>query len=244
MKNVQTLRRALGLTAVVALIGLAAASCDSAAAATTNISVPVGCGYDGCECGDCEGAGCECEDSAGAIYHTVSFHTDGSGVPSAQVRHGRLVTEPGQNPTRGSYVFAGWHTAASGGTAFDFGAPITGNTTVYARWNAPDPTLEATISAGITLEMRWIPAGAFTMGQAAVAPNIGGDGARGHADLRLLHGHTPGDAGAVLRGDGLQPQPFLQQSRRWRGAGKAACGNGELVPCDSVRQQAEHHAGA
>ena len=171
MKNVQTLRRALGLTAVVALIGLAAASCDSAAA-TTNINVPVGCGYDGCECGDCEGAGCECEDSAGAIYHTVSFHTDGSGVPPAQVRYGYPVAEPGQNPTRGSYVFAGWHTAASGGTAFDFGAPITGNTTVYAKWNAPAPTLEATISAGITLEMNWILAGAFTMGQADVATPV------------------------------------------------------------------------
>ena len=52
MKNVQALRRIFGLVAVVALIGLVAVSCDSGAVAT----------------------------AAGTIYHTVSFHTDGSGV--------------------------------------------------------------------------------------------------------------------------------------------------------------------
>jgi len=139
MKNELTLRQMAGLAAIVALIGLAAVSCDNATTAN------------------------------GAIYHTVSFHTDGSGVPPAQVRHGYPAAEPEQDPTRGSYAFAGWYVAASGGAAFDFGVPITGNTTVYARWIAPYPTLEAEISAGITLEMNWILAGAFTMGQAGVA---------------------------------------------------------------------------
>ena len=129
-----------GLAAIVALIGLVAVSCDNATTA-----------------------------NGATIYHTVSFHTDGSSVPSEEVRHGYLVAEPEQDPTRGSYAFAGWYAAADGGAAFDFAAPITGSTTVYARWNAPYPTLEAEISAGITLEMNWIFAGAFTMGQAGVA---------------------------------------------------------------------------
>ena len=58
MKNVQTLRRMFGLAAIVALIGLVAASCDNAA--STNI----GCGYALCACGVCASASCDCESVA------------------------------------------------------------------------------------------------------------------------------------------------------------------------------------
>jgi len=58
MKNELTLRRMAGLAAIVALIGLVAASCDNAA--TTNID----CGYALCACGVCVGASCDCESVA------------------------------------------------------------------------------------------------------------------------------------------------------------------------------------
>ena len=58
MKNELTLRRMFGLAAIVALIGLVAASCDNAA--STNI----GCGYALCACGVCASASCDCESVA------------------------------------------------------------------------------------------------------------------------------------------------------------------------------------
>jgi len=60
MKNVQTLRGTTGLAAIVALIGLVAASCDNAT--TTNNDTPVGCGYALCACSPCAGANCDCDE--------------------------------------------------------------------------------------------------------------------------------------------------------------------------------------
>ena len=40
-----------------------------------------------------------------------------------------------ETPTRSGYTFAGWYTAASGGSQVTSGTTITGNTTLYAHWN-------------------------------------------------------------------------------------------------------------
>lgn len=50
---------------------------------------------------------------------------------------------PPATPAATGYVFQGWFTAATGGTAFDFTAPLRTDTTAFARW-APDPALAAT----------------------------------------------------------------------------------------------------
>ncbi|MCL2190464.1 MAG: SUMF1/EgtB/PvdO family nonheme iron enzyme [Treponema sp.] len=140
MKNTRTL---LG---VVAVIGFVAVSCGNNT--TPNGTVPGG------------------TVPSGPTMRTVTFNTaGGSDIAPARVPDGQAVARPGQDPTRGSYVFAGWYTAAAGGTAFYFGTPITANTTIHARWAAPAPTMEVEIAAGITMEMNWIPAGNFTMGQ-------------------------------------------------------------------------------
>ena len=50
------------MAAIVALIGLVAASCDNAT--TTNNDTPVDCGYALCVCSPCAGASCDCENVA------------------------------------------------------------------------------------------------------------------------------------------------------------------------------------
>ncbi len=45
------------------------------------------------------------------------------------------------NPTRTGYTFAGWYTAVSGGTRFTASSKVTGNDTLYARWNIKTYTL-------------------------------------------------------------------------------------------------------
>ena len=58
---------------------------------------------------------------------------DGSPITDLAVNIGESFQRP-ENPTRAGATFLGWFTSADGGTEFDFSAPITGNTTMYARW--------------------------------------------------------------------------------------------------------------
>jgi uncharacterized repeat protein (TIGR02543 family) len=68
--------------------------------------------------------------------YTVAFDANGgSPTPTSQsVVHGSYATAP-TAPTRDGYVFTGWYTAASGGTAWTFAtSAVTGATTLYAHW--------------------------------------------------------------------------------------------------------------
>ena len=50
------------------------------------------------------------------------------------VESGATVSAPATAPTRTGYDFGGWFADAAGATAFDFSAPITANTDIYAKW--------------------------------------------------------------------------------------------------------------
>ena len=109
--------------------------------------------------------------------YTVTFNNNGgSGVNPTT----KTVTYPATTidalptpPTRSGYTFTGWNTATNGsGTAFTvaytFNTAASGGTrTVYALWIQTNitSTLGTSVSgSSITLAMRWIPAGTFTMG--------------------------------------------------------------------------------
>ena len=49
------------------------------------------------------------------------------------------VSAPSKLPFHSGNTFVGWFTAKDGNTEFDFSAPITGNTTVYAKWKENTP---------------------------------------------------------------------------------------------------------
>ncbi len=62
--------------------------------------------------------------------------TDVTGAPAdiTAVEHGNTVTRPETNPSKTGYVFVGWYQEAICETEFNFSAPITADTTVYAKW--------------------------------------------------------------------------------------------------------------
>ncbi|MCW2795212.1 InlB B-repeat-containing protein, partial [Nocardioides sp.] len=67
--------------------------------------------------------------------YTVSFDANGGSTVGAQsVVYGTTATQPSP-PSRSGYTFAGWYTAASGGTAWGFATPIATATTLYAQWD-------------------------------------------------------------------------------------------------------------
>ena len=66
--------------------------------------------------------------------YTVTFETNGgSAVASQTVNSGEKATKPA-DPTKSGFVFDGWYADATFAAAFDFGAPITADVTVYAKW--------------------------------------------------------------------------------------------------------------
>ncbi|WP_345067522.1 InlB B-repeat-containing protein [Leifsonia kafniensis] len=81
---------------------------------------------------------------------TLSFDArGGTAVDSITTSYGSAIAAP-TAPTRTGYTFAGWFTAASGGSAWDFSALVTANATVYAQWRSNATAAPAT---GETLRM-------------------------------------------------------------------------------------------
>lgn len=68
----------------------------------------------------------------------VSFVTEHGDPPTSQnVKYNGTAKDPGKLSEDG-YTFIGWYTDDTYDTEFDFTQPITGNTTVYAKWTAKD----------------------------------------------------------------------------------------------------------
>ena len=72
--------------------------------------------------------------------YEVSFITEHGDPPTSQnVTYNGTATDPGKLTEEG-YTFDGWYTDDTYTKKFDFSTPITGDTTVYAKWekNAPN----------------------------------------------------------------------------------------------------------
>jgi uncharacterized repeat protein (TIGR02543 family) len=70
--------------------------------------------------------------------YTVSFDSNGGSAVTAQsVAYQDLVSRP-SDPTRKGYLFQGWFTTATGGTAYDFGQPVDHGLTLHAHWTTAD----------------------------------------------------------------------------------------------------------
>lgn len=68
---------------------------------------------------------------------TVTFETfGGSSVASQVVAYGDTATRPATDPTKEGYTFDNWYTSADYTSIFYFNNLITGDTTVYAKWDA------------------------------------------------------------------------------------------------------------
>ncbi len=67
--------------------------------------------------------------------YTVTFNSNGgSSVDSKSVLKDDYASEPDE-PVRDGYNFAGWYSDSACTAPFDFGTPITKDTTVYAKWS-------------------------------------------------------------------------------------------------------------
>ena len=69
------------------------------------------------------------------VCHKVSFQSNGGSSISIQtVEYGKTVDKP-SDPEKSGYAFLGWYTDTNLSIKFDFSAPITEDTELYAKWN-------------------------------------------------------------------------------------------------------------
>jgi uncharacterized repeat protein (TIGR02543 family) len=74
-------------------------------------------------------------------WYTITFNSeDGSTTAPITADGGAAVTKP-DDPTRKGYVFSGWYSAASGGTLYTWPHTLTGDVTMYARWETARYTI-------------------------------------------------------------------------------------------------------
>lgn len=72
-----------------------------------------------------------------AASYTVSFDSKGgSAVDSQTVTSGETAVKP-TDPTMDVYTFIGWYSDEALTSAYDFNTPVTGNITLYAKWEIP-----------------------------------------------------------------------------------------------------------
>lgn len=72
--------------------------------------------------------------------YAVTFNSNGgSAVSSQSVPYNTLATRPIPDPVKTGYIFGGWYSDAALTALFSFSAPITVDTTLYAKWTATVP---------------------------------------------------------------------------------------------------------
>ena len=73
--------------------------------------------------------------NAAPTEYTITFNVNGGiGTIASQTTSGKKLSSLPTATHSGSYSFAGWYTAASGGTQITTAYVFSGNTTVYAHW--------------------------------------------------------------------------------------------------------------
>lgn len=82
--------------------------------------------------------------------YEVSFVTEHGKTPTSQnVPYNETADDPGKLTEEG-YTFIGWYTDHTCTTEFKFSTPITGDTTVYAKWEKNAPVLPDTYALNVS----------------------------------------------------------------------------------------------
>lgn len=136
---------------------------------------------------------------------TVTFDSgEGSVVPSIRTAQNKAMIAP-TVPVRDGYVFVGWYTDKALTTAWDFSKPVTGDMTLYARWEKKTTPVVSTNTSdkkvGVTVVSTKVVSNAgasFSIALRSNATAQAKDGAR----ISLLEGFESSDASVLLSTDG------------------------------------------
>ncbi len=90
--------------------------------------------------------------SINAIYtgntYTLTFNSNGGSAIAPQARVYPTKTNRPADPTRAGHNFVGWYTQLSGGVEYEFNQSLTGNITIYARWETQSVIVTFDVQGG------------------------------------------------------------------------------------------------
>ena len=90
----------------------------------------------------------------------MTFDANGGSTVKAQsMKHGAKATKPG-DPTKSGYTFKGWYSDKNLSKAYDFNAAVTGNLTLYAKWDANSYTVTFNTNGGSAVTAQSVKYGA------------------------------------------------------------------------------------
>ena len=103
-------------------------------------------------------------------YYDVTFVTpEGATTVAAQlIRNGATATEPNPAPTKEGWKFLGWYADAAFKTEFNFDAPITKKTSVYAKFELTSTPIGDTYVRYDVLHIKQLPDGTYDLANAEV----------------------------------------------------------------------------
>ncbi|MCQ2104818.1 MAG: InlB B-repeat-containing protein, partial [Fibrobacter sp.] len=88
-----------------------------------------------------------------STFYKLTFEMGGHGfVPAQNVEAGTRAVKP-EEPSAAGYIFDGWYTSNLYNIPFSFVTEITGNTTVYAKWNAVSYTITYHLDGGVNSKL-------------------------------------------------------------------------------------------
>lgn len=92
------------------------------------------------------------------IVYTVSFDSNGgSSIANQSVESNHTASKPA-NPSKTGFTFAGWFTDKDCTTAYDFSSKVTGDITLYAKWDKiPDQSFNTPTKYMVSLNASSIP---------------------------------------------------------------------------------------
>ena len=83
--------------------------------------------------------------------YTVKFVSDYGSFADQTIEHGGTITTDNLTiPEVEGYTFDGWYADEAHKTKFDFSTPITGDTTIYAKWEKNAPVLPDTYELNVS----------------------------------------------------------------------------------------------
>lgn len=130
--------------------------------------------------------------------YTVTFESNGGSDVAAQTVKQNNVASAPVAPTKDNYTFVGWYTDIELTTAYVFSTPVTGDITLYAKWNLiidTEDELEAALaSEATTIEIGGnitltkalsVTRGVTIVGNGYTITSIGADASSASACLQL-----------------------------------------------------------
>ena len=121
--------------------------------------------------------------------YQVTYMSNGEQYFEETVEHGSTVCGPDKAPERDGYLFLGWYADEALETLFDYRAPITSDTTVYAKWEVNTYPVSFDTDGGTKVDEQVVEYGSTATDPAEQPTKVGYTFAGWYSDAALTQAY-------------------------------------------------------